>query len=535
VSGGCGPGGRSGARAQQHRASSRGRPAAAPAARRRVPGRHARTTPAGAARAARAGPNHPANRPPSPACPRARAPAPVPRPPLLPRAPARLRFYEEPQFRRRLVLHYGDLSDSTGLVRIVQLVQPDEIYNLGAQSHVAVSFEMPEYTADVDGVGALRLLDAIRICGLEKKTKFYQASTSELYGKVQEVPQKITTPFYPRSPYAVAKLYAYWITVNYREAYGIFACNGVLFNHGAGGAGAGAAAAWAQGARMAARRGMQRHAGRPAPARTGCMGPMRRADSALDAALPTGRSSMQSRRCVARPLLPARSPAAWRASRWVRAPAGPGLLYWGPVAPARALPRLPAGAQWGASRADERAGLPARAPHPVRNSHLAACLRAARACTDRPPAVPVPGQPGRQARLGPRARLCGDAVAHAAAGRAEGLRHRDRCVAGLAALQARRAGGAPAQPSGAAGCLGPSLMLPRRVPRQLVCRLLPSRQLPCRTCSAPAPQRPRRRAWSSLTRRAAPPARPPAARPRRQPVLRHGVCGAGMRAAGHGH
>jgi GDPmannose 4,6-dehydratase len=143
------------------------------------------------------------------------------------------RFYEEPQLRKRLVLHYGDLSDSTALVRIVQLVQPDEIYNLGAQSHVAVSFESPEYTADVDGIGALRLLDAIRICGLEKKTKFYQASTSELYGKVQEIPQKITTPFYPRSPYAVAKLYAFWITVNYREAYGIYACNGVLFNHGA--------------------------------------------------------------------------------------------------------------------------------------------------------------------------------------------------------------------------------------------------------------------------------------------------------------
>lgn len=143
------------------------------------------------------------------------------------------KFYEEPQFRRRLVLHYGDLSDSTCLVRIVQLVQPDEIYNLGAQSHVAVSFESPEYTADVDGIGALRLLDAIRICGLEKKTRFYQASTSELYGKVREVPQRITTPFYPRSPYAVAKLYAFWITVNYREAYGIFACNGVLFNHGA--------------------------------------------------------------------------------------------------------------------------------------------------------------------------------------------------------------------------------------------------------------------------------------------------------------
>jgi len=153
--------------------------------------------------------------------------------PLLTRHPTHTpRFYEEPQFRQRLFLHYGDLSDSTNLVRIVQLVRPDEIYNLGAQSHVAVSFESPEYTADVDGIGALRLLDAIRICGLEKKTKFYQASTSELYGKVQEVPQRITTPFYPRSPYAVAKLYAYWITVNYREAYGIFACNGVLFNHG---------------------------------------------------------------------------------------------------------------------------------------------------------------------------------------------------------------------------------------------------------------------------------------------------------------
>lgn len=141
------------------------------------------------------------------------------------------KFYEEPQFRTRFILHYGDLSDSTCLVRIVQLVQPDEIYNLGAQSHVAVSFESPEYTADVDGIGALRLLEAIRICGLQQKTKFYQASTSELYGKVQETPQRITTPFYPRSPYAVAKLYAYWITVNYREAYGIFACNGVLFNH----------------------------------------------------------------------------------------------------------------------------------------------------------------------------------------------------------------------------------------------------------------------------------------------------------------
>ncbi|PSC70528.1 GDP-mannose 4,6-dehydratase [Micractinium conductrix] len=142
------------------------------------------------------------------------------------------RFYEDPHVdRRHLVLHYGDLSDSTNLIRIVQQVRPHEIYNLGAQSHVAVSFESPEYTADVDGIGALRLLEAIRICGLEKHTKFYQASTSELYGKVQEIPQRITTPFYPRSPYAVAKLYAYWITVNYREAYGIYACNGVLFNH----------------------------------------------------------------------------------------------------------------------------------------------------------------------------------------------------------------------------------------------------------------------------------------------------------------
>lgn len=141
------------------------------------------------------------------------------------------KFYEEPQLRTRLILHYGDLTDSTALVRIVQLVQPDEVYNLGAQSHVAVSFESPEYTADVDGIGALRLLEAIRICGLQTKAKFYQASTSELYGQVQEVPQRITTPFYPRSPYAVAKLYAYWITVNYREAYGMYACNGVLFNH----------------------------------------------------------------------------------------------------------------------------------------------------------------------------------------------------------------------------------------------------------------------------------------------------------------
>lgn len=130
-----------------------------------------------------------------------------------------------------LKLHYGDLSDTSNLVRIIQETQPDEIYNLGAQSHVAVSFESPEYTADVDAIGTLRILEAIRILGLEKKTRFYQASTSELYGLVQEIPQKETTPFYPRSPYAVAKLYAYWITVNYREAYGMYACNGILFNH----------------------------------------------------------------------------------------------------------------------------------------------------------------------------------------------------------------------------------------------------------------------------------------------------------------
>lgn len=129
------------------------------------------------------------------------------------------------------ILHYGDLTDSTNLIRIVQEVQPDEIYNLGAQSHVQVSFETPEYTANGDAIGALRILEAIRILKLEKKTKFYQASTSELYGKVQEIPQKETTPFYPRSPYAAAKLYAFWITKNYREAYGIFACNGILFNH----------------------------------------------------------------------------------------------------------------------------------------------------------------------------------------------------------------------------------------------------------------------------------------------------------------
>ena len=128
-------------------------------------------------------------------------------------------------------LHYGDLSDTSNLIRIVQETQPDEIYNLGAQSHVAVSFESPEYTADIDAIGTLRLLEAIRILGLEKKTRFYQASTSELYGLVQEIPQKETTPFYPRSPYAAAKMYAYWITVNYREAYGMYACNGILFNH----------------------------------------------------------------------------------------------------------------------------------------------------------------------------------------------------------------------------------------------------------------------------------------------------------------
>ncbi len=131
----------------------------------------------------------------------------------------------------RLHLHYGDLTDSTNLIRIVQQVQPDEIYNLAAQSHVAVSFETPEYTANADALGTLRLLEAIRILGLERKTRFYQASTSELYGMVQETPQRETTPFYPRSPYGAAKLYAYWITVNYREAYGIYACNGILFNH----------------------------------------------------------------------------------------------------------------------------------------------------------------------------------------------------------------------------------------------------------------------------------------------------------------
>lgn len=141
-------------------------------------------------------------------------------------------IYQDPHVdNARFKLHYGDLSDSSNLTRIIQETQPDEIYNLGAQSHVAVSFESPEYTADVDGMGTLRLLEAIRILGLEKKTRFYQASTSELYGLVQETPQSETTPFYPRSPYAVAKLYAYWICVNYREAYGMYACNGILFNH----------------------------------------------------------------------------------------------------------------------------------------------------------------------------------------------------------------------------------------------------------------------------------------------------------------
>ena len=141
-------------------------------------------------------------------------------------------LYQDPHIdHRNFVLHYGDLSDSSNLTRIIQQTQPDEIYNLGAQSHVAVSFESPEYTADVDGMGTLRILEAIRILGLEKKTRFYQASTSELYGLVQEIPQKETTPFYPRSPYAVAKLYAYWIAVNYREAYGMYTCNGILFNH----------------------------------------------------------------------------------------------------------------------------------------------------------------------------------------------------------------------------------------------------------------------------------------------------------------
>ena len=141
-------------------------------------------------------------------------------------------LYQDPHVNNaKLILHYGDLTDSTNLIRIIQQVQPDEIYNLAAMSHVAVSFETPEYTANADGIGTLRILEAIRILGLEKKTRFYQASTSELYGLVQEIPQKETTPFYPRSPYAVAKMYAYWITVNYREAYGMYACNGILFNH----------------------------------------------------------------------------------------------------------------------------------------------------------------------------------------------------------------------------------------------------------------------------------------------------------------
>lgn len=141
-------------------------------------------------------------------------------------------LYQDPHENdRRFILHYGDLTDSTNLIRIVQHVKPDEIYNLGAQSHVAVSFESPEYTANSDAIGTLRLLEAIRILGLEKKTRFYQASTSELFGKVQETPQRESTPFYPRSPYGVAKMYAYWITINYRESYGIYACNGILFNH----------------------------------------------------------------------------------------------------------------------------------------------------------------------------------------------------------------------------------------------------------------------------------------------------------------
>ena len=141
-------------------------------------------------------------------------------------------IYQDPhENNKNFHLHYGDLTDTSNLTRLISEIEPDEVYNLGAQSHVAVSFESPEYTADVDAIGTLRLLEAIRFLGLEKKTKFYQASTSELYGLVQEIPQKETTPFYPRSPYAVAKLYAYWITVNYREAYGMYACNGILFNH----------------------------------------------------------------------------------------------------------------------------------------------------------------------------------------------------------------------------------------------------------------------------------------------------------------
>jgi GDPmannose 4,6-dehydratase len=141
-------------------------------------------------------------------------------------------IYQDPHTdNKRFILHYGDLSDSSNLTRILKEVQPDEVYNLGAQSHVAVSFESPEYTADVDALGTLRILEAIRLLGLQKKTRFYQASTSELFGEVQETPQKETTPFYPRSPYAAAKLYAYWITVNYRESYGMYECNGILFNH----------------------------------------------------------------------------------------------------------------------------------------------------------------------------------------------------------------------------------------------------------------------------------------------------------------
>lgn len=212
-------------------------------------------------------------------------------------------------------------------MRIVQLVQPDEIYNLGAQSHVAVSFESPEYTADVDGIGALRLLDAIRICGLEKKTRFYQASTSELYGKVQEVPQKITTPFYPRSPYAVAKLYAYWITVNYREAYGIFACNGVLFNHGARApwrAWGAAAQPCCMGVVEILQRESCRHGSLADPA-WGLTAPSMYCAVRSCAQLgrqhvltrphlsPTLHARPQSRRCAARPLSRARSRAASRA------------------------------------------------------------------------------------------------------------------------------------------------------------------------------------------------------------------------------
>ena len=141
-------------------------------------------------------------------------------------------LYQDPHVKnKRFILHYGDLTDTSNLIRIIQQIQPDEIYNLGAQSHVHVSFEVPEYTTDTDGIGTLRLLEAIRILGMEKKVRFYQASTSELFGKVQEIPQRETTPFYPRSPYAVAKLYAYWITINYRESYGMYACNGILFNH----------------------------------------------------------------------------------------------------------------------------------------------------------------------------------------------------------------------------------------------------------------------------------------------------------------